>query len=484
MEDMHIHLKKGVTDISIMQKYVEKCKEMKLNKVLFLDHGNRMSPKHTPVLNKPKVINKFFENIKIVKENNPDIEINAGIESDFSYDEKFKNKECKIIKSYPFDYVIGSVHGMEKADYMNYLQANIDMIETYPINIIGHLKLRKDYEQYKEKIEEIVKLATEKNLMFDINTSDRSRWNIQQLEYMLNLFKKYGTKYTLGSDAHNIDEIGYHMKEEYIKINKILNRAERDIEYTVVSRGTEKAGSKGYIGITKIENDKRLLVLSKHFDKYIDTYKDSFEIPSQYTIENIAISRFELMGAITIKPILDIIQDNILIIGLGNVGFTTMLYLLENKYKNISIKTNKAEIYQIKAIDKLNKEYNSNIKFVDNYNSDYDTYIEATGSSKVIENIVETAQNLSKIILLGVPREEKYLINPLDINRKNLIFVGGHELNGHSIEQRKRIFEELLKINSKKDFKSFVNVYYAKKGIIEKILDYKENFIEVIKYDL
>ena len=64
MEDMHMHLKKGVTDISIMQKYVEKCKEMKLNRVLFLDHGNRMSPKHTPVLNAPQVIDKFFENIK------------------------------------------------------------------------------------------------------------------------------------------------------------------------------------------------------------------------------------------------------------------------------------------------------------------------------------------------------------------------------------------------------------------------------------
>ena len=62
MEDMHMHLKKGVSDISIMQKYVEKCKEMKLNRVLFLDHGNRMSPKHTPVLNNSQVIDKFFEN--------------------------------------------------------------------------------------------------------------------------------------------------------------------------------------------------------------------------------------------------------------------------------------------------------------------------------------------------------------------------------------------------------------------------------------
>ena len=484
MEDMHMHLKKGVTDITIMQKYVEKCKEMKLNKVLFLDHGNRMSPKHTPVLNEPKVIKKFFENIKIVRENNSDIEINAGIESDFSYDEEFKEKEIEILKSYPFDYVIGSVHGMEKAEYMDYLQANIDMIKTYPINIIGHLKLRKEYEQYKGKIEEIVKLATEKNLMFDINTSERSRWNIQQLEYMLNLFKKYGTQYTLGSDAHSIEEIGYHIEEEYIKINKILNQAERDIEYTVVSRGTEKAGSKGYIGITTVENNKRLLVLAKHFDKYIDTYKDSFEIPSQYSIENIAVSRFELMGAITIKPILNIIKDNILIIGLGNIGFTAMLYLLENKYKNISIITNRIEKYQIDAINRLNKEYDSNIKFVDSYETDYDTYIEATGCSEVIKNIVETAPNLSKIILLGVPREEKYLINPLDINRKNFIFIGGHELNGHTIDQRREIFKEILKINSKKELKPFVNIHHAQKGIIEKVLDCKENFIEVIKYDL
>lgn len=64
------------------------------------------------------------------------------------------------------------------------------------------------------------------------------------------------------------------------------------------------------------------------------------------------------------------------------------------------------------------------------------------------------------------------------------MFIGGHELNGHTIEERRKIFEELLKINSKKDLKSFVNVYHVKDDIIEKILEHKGNFIEVIKYDL
>ena len=41
------------------------------------------------------------------------------------------------------------------------------------------------------------------------------------------------------------------------------------------------------------------------------------------------------------------------------------------------------------------------------------------------------------------------------------MFIGGHELNGHTIEERRKIFEELLKINSKKDLISFVNVYHV-----------------------
>lgn len=124
------------------------------------------------------------------------------------------------------------------------------------------------------------------------------------------------------------------------------------------------------------------------------------------------------MGALALKPILNLIYDNILIIGLGNIGFTALLYLLENKYKNISIITNGVTDFHTSAINELNKEYNARIRFTSEYDSNYNTYIEATGNSKVIENIIETAGNLSNIVLLGVPREEKYLINPLDINRK------------------------------------------------------------------
>ena len=235
MEDMHIHLKKGVNDINIMRKYAEKCIELEMKKVVFLDHGNRESKKHTPVLNTKEVIDKYFENIEIIKREYPNLEIKTGLESDFSYDKEFSKKEIDIINNYNFDVVIGSVHGMGKAEYKDYLKANKDMILNYPFDVIGHLKLRKEYEEYKKEIEEIVKLASERNVRFDLNTSDRSRWNIQQLEFMLGLFEKYKAEYSLGSDAHCIEEIGYGIKEMYIKIDKIKSNAERDIDCTSIA---------------------------------------------------------------------------------------------------------------------------------------------------------------------------------------------------------------------------------------------------------
>lgn len=483
MEDMHIHLKKGVNDIEIMRKYIERCIELGLNKVVFLDHGNRESQKHIPVLNKKEVIDKYFENIEKIRKEYPNIEIKTGLESDFSYDKNFSEKELKIIKNYKFDVVIGSVHGMGKAEYKDYLRANLNMVKNYPLNVIGHLKLRKEYEQYKEEIEEIVKQAAKRNIKFDLNTSDRSRWSIQQLEYMLELFKKYNVEYSLGSDAHCIEEIGYGIKEMYIKINKIKNNAERDIEYTIVSRGTEKYGSKGYMGITRIIKDSRLFLLSKHYDKYIDTYKDSFEIPIKYNIENIAFSRFELMSAITIEKLKNVLKDNILIIGLGNLGFTCLFYMLKLGYKKIKVLTRNVKQYQLEAIRNLEKRFNVEIEFTEKY-SNYETYIDATGSSDVIKNVIENANNGSCIVLIGTPREEKYFINPLDINRKSLFIFGGHELNGHTEAERNRMFFDLLEENVEENFSEFINIYKSNKNIVENILNKKENIIEVIKYDI
>ena len=263
----------------------------------------------------------------------------------------------------------------------------------------------------------------------------------------------------------------------------MIEEANKKIEYSIVSRGTEKYGSKGYMGVTESYDSKRVFVLSKHVERYVSTYKDAMEFEDIYTIENIAVSRFELMSELAISKVKCIIKDNILIAGFGNLGFSCLIYLLNKGYRNIGILTRKPSQFQIEGLKIVNSIYNTKIEFTDNYNN-YNTYVEATGSSEVIRNIIENANYKSIIVLLGMPKEENFLINPLDIARRNLIIVGGHELNGYTIEERKDKFINLLNENSSIDLKRFVNIYNYDENIVKRILDYKENFIEVIKYDI
>lgn len=255
------------------------------------------------------------------------------------------------------------------------------------------------------------------------------------------------------------------------------------IEYTIISRGTEKYGSKGYMGISEVKKGKRYFVLSKHYEKEVQTLKDSFEFDDIYNIENITLSRFEIIPKITLDNKKDFINERIIICGLGNVGFASLIYLLDLGYKEIDILINNNEKYVNDAIMQLNQKYNAKISVVTTL-STYNTYIEATGKSNIIKKIIENITENSSIFLLGTPREGTYLIDPLEIHRKNINIFGGHELNGHSWQNRNSCFIDLLKKNRNKELKKFVNIYNEKPNIVNNVLQRKNNFFEVIKYDI
>ena len=240
------------------------------------------------------------------------------------------------------------------------------------------------------------------------------------------------------------------------------------IEYTIISRGTEKYGSKGYMGISEVKKGKRYFVLSKHYEKEVKTLKDSFEFDDIYNIENITLSRFEIIPKITLDNKKDFIDERIIICGLGNVGFASLIYLLDLGYKEIDILINNNEKYVNDAIMQLNQIYNAKISVVTTL-STYNTYIEATGKSNIIKEIIENVTENSSIFLLGTPREGTYLIDPL---------------NGHSWQNRNSCFIDLLKKNRNKELKKFVNIYNEKPNIVNNVLQRKNNFFEVIKYDI
>ena len=106
------------------------------------------------------------------------------------------------------------------------------------------------------------------------------------------------------------------------------------IEYSIVSRGTEKYNNCGYMAISKIYNLRRYILNVDHNVKNTNLNANCLIAKSCYDIENIVFSRFQLITALTFERIKYRINDNILILGLGNIGISCLFYLLDNNFKN------------------------------------------------------------------------------------------------------------------------------------------------------
>ena len=212
MEDMHIHVRNALEDYNLLKLYANRCMELGIYRVLLLDHGPRLSKKHIARLDTADKILTFKKNIEKLKLDFPNLEIFYGIELDFSYDKNFNDENNKLT-DIGFDYVISSIHHYRFNNGRDYLKAVIQMIDTCKFDIIGHLLLKYDWKDCIDLIDIILNKAKEKEIIIEINTSDRSRWKIDTLEYMIKKMNEMNIKYTIGSDAHSISEIGYMVPE-------------------------------------------------------------------------------------------------------------------------------------------------------------------------------------------------------------------------------------------------------------------------------
>ena len=215
MEDMHIHLKEGIFDQDIFDSYIKKCISMGLNKVVFLDHGNRISPKHKAVLDNEEAVDMLTSKINNDKSG---LAILKGIEIDYSKDPDFRRETLRILNYGNFDWVVGAIHSLKFDSLREYLLCVQDMILNYNINVIAHMIKSNEYKENEELLINILELCNKKGIAIEINTSDRSRWDDELLYYFLRMMKLYDVSYVIGSDAHCVDDVGYKIKEIEEKI--------------------------------------------------------------------------------------------------------------------------------------------------------------------------------------------------------------------------------------------------------------------------
>ena len=219
---MHIHLKEAIYNQELFDIYIKKCIDCGIKKAVFLDHGNRISNKHKPVLSTKEAIDLLDKKISEFRLSNlaNKIKILKGIEIDYSNDLNFRNETFAILNYGKCYWIVGAIHSMKFDNYGAYLEAIIDMLNNYDINVIAHIKKTDQYNMYDNLFGEILDICNKRKILIEINTSDRSRWDDGQLYYMLEIMKKHNVNYVFSSDAHRFEDIGYMIKETEKKVKK------------------------------------------------------------------------------------------------------------------------------------------------------------------------------------------------------------------------------------------------------------------------
>lgn len=260
-----------------------------------------------------------------------------------------------------------------------------------------------------------------------------------------------------------------------------------EIEFSIISKGTERAGSPGYMAVTYCDADKkRKIVPVPHgIIKYF--YKgDCLDVREDVGIAKIAFSRFQLITAVMYEKNRKYFNknDSILVIGSGSVGFTACMELCRQGHKEIYLLSR--ENKKIRT-DIFRDVYGVNLKLTSDMEKvkDLEYIIDATGNSEVLREVIGLCSPFSTIFILGTPRKNT-AIDSLMVHRKSIRLIGGHELIGLTNKERNYIFNEILKENEKHSeylYEQLAIIEDYSKGNREKLLKTNNHIVNIMRYD-
>ncbi len=214
------------------EEYVRQAIAVGLKEIGFSDHAPLVShadPKITMSFRQLPLYHKMIENVKT--NNDPLLKIKIGLEADFI--PGFEDKTKVMLESYDYDYVIGSVHFINRwgfdnpqerqawdekdinAVYRDYFDLLRKSARTKLFNIMGHVDLVKKFghrptKDITEDVQETARVFKESGVAVEINTSGLRKpvKEIYPAAWMLKIYRKAGVPLTFGSDAHDPRDVG------------------------------------------------------------------------------------------------------------------------------------------------------------------------------------------------------------------------------------------------------------------------------------
>lgn len=247
--DYHVHSYFSDDSDYEMEKLIIDAISMGLEEICITDHvdfgvkGDWRDLKENEVPDKNAVMNvnfdKFFTEIEhlSVKYNNQ-IKVKIGME--FGIQMHTIPQFQELYDSYPFDFIILSIHQINNKEfwlyryqqsktdeqiYDGYYEELLNLVKTYKdYSILGHMDLIRRYvdkevdmfEHNKDIIEEILIQVIQDNKGIELNTSSK-RYGINGLTPSIEILKLYhklgGKIITVGSDSHNKEQLAFEIKE-------------------------------------------------------------------------------------------------------------------------------------------------------------------------------------------------------------------------------------------------------------------------------
>lgn len=261
--DYHVHPGYSIDAApSSIDAYCRRAVELKLREICFTTHLE-VDPVRRDIdwlvrcdsqvrkMDEPDWLDVYFRDLDRARAAYAGVlTVKAGIE--VGYEPGEEERIHRVLSSYPFDFVLGSIHCLEHVaisskkechryyhgkdcarvadDYFRVLKmavetglfdclAHIDLYRRYGINFLGPGV----HDLHRGRVEDVLRLMAGRGMGLEINTSGlrRGLGDLHPSAEILELAVQYGVRYfTTGSDAHHLLETGSGLE----LANQLLDR--------------------------------------------------------------------------------------------------------------------------------------------------------------------------------------------------------------------------------------------------------------------
>jgi len=247
--DYHIHTTYSPDGQMSMETACLRAIELGLAEIAITDHIDMDWPNTAIPPFDVKMLDRYFEDLGKIKEKyKGSINIKKGIEIGL---QPHILEECTdIIQSYPFDFVIASVHLVNRVDpclgeyytgrtkeecYYLYYQEILSLIRSYDeFDVLGHLDYIKRYSPFPpgEKdhllcnslVDDIIRVLVSKGKGLEINTSGCQHASKSPMPHP-DIIRRYiqlgGKIITLGSDAHRPEYLAFEFDNTLERVKNL-----------------------------------------------------------------------------------------------------------------------------------------------------------------------------------------------------------------------------------------------------------------------